>query len=210
MPLQRFLVLRGLPASGKSTWAKNNAGANTAIISKDDIRPTVLKGRKWQPKLEGEVIKIETELIVRALDSGLSVISDNTNLNPAHVSRYTQLAEKFNIQVEIVDFTDIPPEECIKRDIHRGEKAVGADVIWRNYWKWIAPKEKVYKTIPNLPLCVIFDIDGTLALFGDNNPYDRDFSQDKLNERVAWLYWMFEEREMTPIIFSGRKEKFHL
>lgn len=48
---------------------------------------------------------------------------------------------------------------------------------------------------------VICDIDGTLALFGDKNPYQRDFENDKLNTPVAELVKTWP----GPILYvSGR------
>lgn len=71
--------------------------------------------------------------------------------------------------------------------------------------------EKIDK---NLPSAIICDIDGTLALFGDADPYDRDFLQDKVNQPVKEiLYKMRRQDERTIrapfiILVSGRSSKF--
>src|ERR1700712_2773281 len=52
---------------------------------------------------------------------------------------------------------------------------------------------------------VICDIDGTLALFGDAHPYNRDYSKDRLNEPVAKVL-TYLPHTVTPIFVSGRNE----
>ncbi len=37
----------------------------------------------------------------------------------------------------------------------------------------------------NLPDCYIVDIDGSLALFGTENPYNRDYSKDVVNKALV-------------------------
>lgn len=59
----------------------------------------------------------------------------------------------------------------------------------------------------NLPNAILCDIDGTLALFGDENPYSRDFMKDIINEPVLNLLHLLK-RNHQIIIFSGRTDKF--
>lgn len=205
--MKYFYCLRGLPASGKSSWARDFAAANDNIlvISKDDIRRQVVGDGKWKPKLEGEVIKIENVLIDTGMMLGKTIVSDNTNYNPKHIARYQEYCKKYDYQFELMDF-NTPPEECIKRDLRRGEKAVGADVIWEMYWKWVAPAQKSYEHQNGLPAIVIFDIDGTLADLDGRNPYDRDFINDPVIEPVAYMWHKIDCQYKA--IFSGRDGKF--
>lgn len=58
---------------------------------------------------------------------------------------------------------------------------------------------------------VIVDMDGTLALFGKESPYDRDMSKDKLNYPVAMIVWMLNYTDLADVrilIVSGRKNKY--
>src|ERR1022692_934612 len=57
------------------------------------------------------------------------VIIDNTHFNPIHEWRYRDLAKEYGHKFEIVRFTDVPLEECIRRDQKR-RNSVGGDVIW--------------------------------------------------------------------------------
>lgn len=62
--------------------------------------------------------------------------------------------------------------------------------------------------------CIICDLDGTLCLFGDKNPYDRDFENDVENEAVYDLLQRIDACNFegvgywTDIVFlSGRMKK---
>lgn len=132
--MKALYFLRGLPASGKTTWAKkklavmNKDGKRRAVrVNKDEIRVRlVAKGSAS----EGKVIKRETELVTKAMKSGLDVIIDNTHFNPIHEWQYRDLAEEYGYRFQIVSFTDVSINECIRRDQKR-RKWVGQDVIVR-------------------------------------------------------------------------------
>ncbi len=53
---------------------------------------------------------------------------------------------------------------------------------------------------------VIFDIDGTLALFNDKDPYDRDFTKDEVSIPVRHVLKMYKSDMRDIIIVSGRKD----
>ena len=132
--MKTLYFLRGLPASGKTTWAKkklaalNLGGKRRAVrTNKDEIRARLsAKGISGESK----VIRRETELVTKALQAGLDVIIDNTHFNPIHEWRYRDLAKEYGHKFEIVSFTDVPLEECLRRDQKR-RNYVGETVIWR-------------------------------------------------------------------------------
>lgn len=52
---------------------------------------------------------------------------------------------------------------------------------------------------------VIFDIDGTLAILGDRSPYDwSSVFNDRINESVRELLYVFLDSDYKILIFSGR------
>lgn len=179
----KIIMLKGLPASGKSTWARNyqSESGNYLVISKDEIRK-MFGG--YTPKREKDVLRVRNELIKLGIKLKKNVIVDDTNLNPKHERYIRQLARDLKCKFELNDsFMSVSPEECIKRDLHRGEKAVGASVIWEMYYKWVAtdPMVKVDEEFEK-PRCVICDIDGTLA----HNVSGRSFYElDRVKEDVA-------------------------
>jgi hypothetical protein len=75
------------------------------------------------------------------------------------------------------------------------------------YRDFLAPKVPFPPAPPDpaLPPAIICDLDGTLCLFGDANPYDRDFTKDVANRVVVDLLERFETTH-TILLLSGRKE----
>ena len=81
--MQKVTILQGLPASGKSTYAKKLVNANpenTIIVNRDSIREGL--GKYWVPSRECLVTQIEQFMIKEALLKRYNVIIDATNLNP--------------------------------------------------------------------------------------------------------------------------------
>lgn len=114
----KLIITRGLPASGKSTWAANHVLAEQAdrIVCMDDIR-TFLNAEF--PHDEKLVQKIRNLMIQDFLRRNLTVISSDTNLNPSTVSGLIELAELQEASVEFKDFTDVPLATCLERNAER-------------------------------------------------------------------------------------------
>lgn len=198
-------MLRGLPASGKSTFAlelvKN--GNNWCRVNKDDIR------LEYPQFSEKEVISFEDEQIIRALEDGMNVVVDDTNFNPFHEKRLRDIADKYlnSSEFEIKDF-NTPLDECIKRDSLR-DKSVGEKVIMDMHMKYIEPYLQAQKTIkhnPDLPDAYIFDIDGTLAKrVTDRGFYDwKRVGEDIVNEDVRNVLVSLVRDGKNIIVVSGR------
>lgn len=130
MPILK--MLKGLPASGKSTWAK----AQDAVrVNKDDIR-AAMENYDHSKGHEKQVIKFRDSLIKGALLRGDDVISDDTNLNPYHEEQLRRIAEEYDADFEVIEFnTDI--DTCIERDAARDEGHVGEGVIRGMFNKWL-------------------------------------------------------------------------
>lgn len=161
--MAKIIFLKGLPASGKSTWAKEKAKTGNYIhISKDDIRSTMFGG--YSKNKEKHVIRIRNELIRLGIKIGKNVIVDDTNLNPIHERTIRTIAKELGVAFEINDeFLKVSPEECIKRDLAR-PISVGESTIWSMYDQYVRPNP-IAKLDENWDKrrCIIFDIDGTLA-----------------------------------------------
>ncbi|MFN4151839.1 MAG: AAA family ATPase, partial [Candidatus Sericytochromatia bacterium] len=173
----RLYLTKGLPASGKSTWAREfveNSNGKVINVCKDDLRE-MLHADKHSSGRENFVIEIRDAITIKAFEDNKSVIWSDTNLNPIHEKRARELAEKYNMVVEIKDFTDVPLEECIRRDLKR-LKSVGEKVIRENYNKYLKKiDEKISQNQTqnkDLPKAIICDLDGTLAKLNGRNPYD--------------------------------------
>ena len=173
--MQKIIMLKGLPASGITTWAKEkiNENSNYIRINKDDIRESITG--KWTPKKEKIVISIRNSLIKTGISLGKNVIIDDTNLNPKHEQSLKTLAQELGVEFEVNDsFLKVPVEECVERDIKR-DKSVGYKVIYKMYYDYLYqdPSKKIVNSSNKKRRCVICDIDGTLAHnYGGRNIYD--------------------------------------
>lgn len=199
----KLLLLRGLPASGKTTFAKElvrNDG-NWIRVNKDDLR-NMLNGEKWSGKHERRIVQLERQLVEEVLKDGKNVVIDDTNFNLAHERRYREIAKRYNADFEIKEF-DTPLEECIKRDNAR-PNGVGETVIRRMYNQHLKPAPAKYTPDPMLQPAIVCDIDGTLAHMHDRSPYDwSEVGNDKVDIPIAWLTSILF-RSVSVILVSGR------
>ena len=119
--MNKFIICRGLPASGKSTWAKQwvlEDPEHRVRINQDDIR--LMLGKYWVPSREKLVQEIQFDAIVEALCRKFDVVIDNTNLNKKVLEKFDRLIKTFeDYEIEYKDFFDIPLSVCIERDRSR-------------------------------------------------------------------------------------------
>lgn len=153
--MSKMIIMQGLPASGKSTKAKEivETGGNFVRINKDLLR-TMLHFGKWSGKNE-ELTRHAARLLAEGfLLKGVNVIIDDTNLNPGTLQSWKDLAQMHDVKVEVLTMST-SMEECIKRDSGR-EDRVGRDVIVN-----MALQNGLYLT-PKKGF-VLCDLDGTLC-----------------------------------------------
>ena len=141
--MKKLYFLRGLPASGKTTWAKkklatlNRDGVRRAVLTnKDAIRKRL---RAKGVNSETRVIRRETELVTKAMKAGLQVVIDNTHFHPPHELRYRQLADEYGYKFEIKSFTHVSVEACVRRDLKR-RNSVGEWVIRDMHSKYLSQR----------------------------------------------------------------------
>jgi predicted kinase len=127
--MSSLVVTRGLPASGKTAWARGWAGEHErrARVNRDDMR-FMLFGRYW-PVPEDEVTVAQRAAVRALLEAGLSVVVDDTCLRAQDMEAWRELAASAGAGLVVNDsFLGVPVEECIRRDRAR-ERTVGAAVI---------------------------------------------------------------------------------
>ena len=205
---RKVILTKGLPASGKTTYATEQVNASNGkikIVSKDKLR-AMLDCGLWSKKNEKYIIHVRDLLITDAVRYGFDVIVDDTNLAPIHEERVRAMVGK-DADVKIKDFMHVPLRECIARDLKRDNGHVGEAVIRKMHGQYLRSVPPVLQQHSDRPDAIICDLDGTLALFGNANPFDRNFLADELNPAVAAIL-----RNRPPveelIIVSGRNNKF--
>jgi len=227
--MAKLFITRGLPASGKSTWARKQlAGRELGEIvrlNRDDLRRMGLNPESRRPvhHAEQRISAMRDASLSALLTAGCDVIVDDTNLQAKYVRQLMLLAGQAGAEVEFVDFTEVPLKECIRRDAEReGVAQVGEQIIREMHGRFIAPLNGKPLPIPHLadPIrpepyvapedadwCVLVDVDGTLALMGDRSPYDESsVGNDEPNRDVVYVLRALIETGLDVVFMSGRTE----
>ena len=150
----KLIMMKGLPASGKSTKAKEIVEQGGWVrLNRDSLRPMLHFG-KWSGRNEGLTVDAEIALATHFLKNNTNVVVDDCNLGQSHRYRWSNVARECGAKFEVVSI-DIPVSTCRFRDTER-ENKVGVDVITNmalQYGMHPDP-EKGY---------VLCDLDGTLC-----------------------------------------------
>lgn len=202
-------MTKGLIASGKTTWAKEQvkkSNGKIKRINKDDLRQMLHNSEYpiWKEDKDRFILDARDALIKQSILSGFSIIVDDTNFNPFHEKRLKVLAIELNADFEINDsFLNVPLSVCIERDFKR-EKPVGNKVISEMYNKYVKGREYIQKD-ESLPKAIICDIDGTLALSTGRNIFDwSKVHTDEVNHMVARVINLFKKEGYKILITTGR------
>lgn len=211
--MAKMTIMQGLPASGKSTLAKELlAKGGTVRINKDLLR-TMLHFDKFTGINEGLTQDASKVLAETFLTRGVNVIIDDTNLNPKTVQGWKELAKSTKSKIEYQDLKT-SMEECLVRDASR-EVKVGSHVI--------VGMALTYGRYPNLNNPVVLcDLDGTLCnikhrlhhVKGDKKKdWDSFFAgiaQDTLNTDVHLMLNDYRAKGRKIFFISARPEKFRM
>ena len=132
--MNKLIICRGIPASGKTFWAKQwvlEDPEHRVRINQDDIR--LMLGKYWVPSREKLVQHIQEEALIEALERGYDIVIDNTNLNKKVLDFYRALViDHGNHAIEYKDFFDTPLSVCIERDKNRDVQV--SEKIIRNFY----------------------------------------------------------------------------
>lgn len=154
--MSKLLMLSGLPASGKSTFAKElveKSGGGWVRVNKDLLR-TMLHADKFTYSNEKQTAKIEHVIASHFLMTGFNVIVDDTNLGERHEKEWKATASVSGAQFSKRRFKT-SFEECLKRNKERG-LTVPQSAIHR-----MAVQNKMIEG--HWKPIIICDLDGTIA-----------------------------------------------
>lgn len=224
--MAKLIMLMGIPASGKSTWAQDYVSKNpdTVIVEKDQIRLELARGGwTWTPDGEkADVIPERDKQIEEALRAGLSVVSADTNLQREHRTQLQKLARRYSAEF-VVERLDVPLSDCLERNTARTQGRVPDKAVKDMYYKYVVndpdhwPKSapSVFKPVPvtkrdDLAKALICDLDGTLAHNnGHRSFYDASTAdKDELVPHIRRLIRAYHDHLVFQIIYmSGREER---
>lgn len=213
--MSTVILTVGIPASGKSTWARGySAETETPIVCRDDIR--IMQGLNHGDD-EDLVTVVEHALIEGLIAEGRDCIVADTNVNKTFRNRLIKFCHQRGADVEIVVFS-VPLDVAILRDNARKER-VGPEVIKRMH-DALSGQEVKSEFLPVqtyadyehrtgdkfLPDAVVFDVDGTLARHHNRSPYDYTKVSDDLPIKdVCEIASVLAER-YNFIVVSGRDD----
>jgi tRNA uridine 5-carbamoylmethylation protein Kti12 len=147
--MNKIIVCRGLPGSGKTTWAKNfvktSSYYKTVRVNRDDIRRML--SIDYHDFSEIFVKEVEKNIIVTALNSGYLIIVDDTNIYAHSAELIVDACNECNAEqvwVEIKNFFDVPLEVCLARNKQRNKiERVPQEVI-RKFAKYYEEHGQLY------------------------------------------------------------------
>lgn len=158
-----LIITRGLPASGKSTWAKTHVISDGwKRVNKDDLR-AMMDCSVYSKSNEKLVLATRDFIIKEALKRGRTVVCDDTNLSPRMMQQFEDIVYEHNsiygitddqkVRLVIIDtFLNEDIETCIERDAQRtGTANVGKGVILRmaeDFYQWYGEELPGYRS-PN-------------------------------------------------------------
>lgn len=138
-------ILKGLPASGKSTWAKTHVDEHTVIVSADGIRLMLAGGlTDWHTRMNTlddetrtrmERLAVDTaHAIARAaLRMGLDVIADMQNMDNRSLEAWRTVARDAGANVRVETMPDLPLDVLLERNRLRGDAMVDEAYLRRAY-----------------------------------------------------------------------------
>jgi len=210
MKKQKIILTRGLPASGKSTWAKEfvkNSNGKAKRVNKDDLREMIDSG-VWSKPNEQMILDVRDTMIKIWILEGIeTIIVDDTNFEEKHFERIKNIAERCNPTptVEYKDFLDVSLDVCLERDSLRA-KPVGEKVIKDMHQRYILPTIKEVPAVNKKGNTIIVDLDGTYAHRCDRQWFDYSkVDQDDLDITVDGIVRAYAKMDYIILIVSGRE-----
>lgn len=116
--MQQLIVMRGIPKSGKTTYAKRIFPA--AYYCSSDLIHMVGEKYEFKPELltKGHTVCLSDAL--NSMQDGLpQIVVDNTNIHAWEIAPYIALANLFGYDHKII-WVKTPIEVCLKRDNSHG------------------------------------------------------------------------------------------
>lgn len=204
--MKKLFLLRGLPASGKSTWIKR-MNLEPYVLSSDKLREMyagleyTLDGN-YRISISRDKTVWETlfKMLECRMDRGLTTIIDATHTKESSINKYIPLAEKYGYKIFVIDFTNVSLDECLTRNKERGYKQIPEEVIIKanerikcskipDKIKKLSPSEaidEIYEKIISIPdhisrIMFIGDVHGCLNTL-------KPVIENKINDNTLFVF----------------------
>lgn len=142
-----LLLFRAAAGAGKTTYIKEH-NLEPYTLSADDLRMRVQSPILYpdgstgiSQKNDKEVWKILFNLLEKRMTKGEFTVVDATNSKTSEMNRYKELADKYRYRIYIIDMTDLPIEECKRRNkLRDAHKVVPDAAIDKMYARFATQK----------------------------------------------------------------------
>lgn len=128
--MRMLMLLRGLPASGKSQFIRDNH-LEDYTVSLDNFRLLLASnelrtnGRfTVNQAVNRTMFERLYDIIEERFKIGAFTVIDACNIKISDMQNYIKLAKRYRYRVYCVDFTNVDKDECIRRDALREESRV--------------------------------------------------------------------------------------
>lgn len=218
----KLLILQGVPASGKTTFARSLDPTVWVRVNKDDIRRMFggyMVGAMFDDEKkhrlgdrEQFVVDMERLIVERVLYEYKNVVVDDTNLNTVTIDMWKEVAAKFDVEIEFKRFK-VSLAEALERNKNR-EHPINEKWIYtffhryepEEYMQYYTDNRNIVPYDESLDDVVLCDIDGTVALRRGRNPYDYEsVGDDAFDPRMKRLLNRFVGNGVRLIFISGRE-----
>ena len=206
--MKRVILTKGLPASGKTTWAKTlvrKKKGSWVRVCVHDLREMCFGG--WRSRdAEKILVRMRDRLVLQALENNQHVVIDAMNLADESLHYFKELVGEL-ATVEIENrFLTVSLNECIRRDLER-PNSVGEKTIRSLHQEYLKASFEPPVYIEGRPECIIVDMDGTLALLNGRSPYEtQKCDTDLPNEPVVETVKKWQ-KAVDIVICSGRMDE---
>lgn len=173
-----FMMMVGLPYSGKSCYAeKLKEEFNAVVHSSDAIREEIL-GDVQDQNNNGKVFDVLHRRVIEDLSNGRNVIYDATNINYKRRMDTIQRLSKVPCE-KVCEFMATPFADCVERSKHR-DRVVPYEVLERMYKSIWIPQyyegwDKIHVIYPDgfktLDAKELFWGENGLAWLDQDNPH---------------------------------------
>ena len=211
--MRNLFILRGCPASGKSTWISKNNLTNWTISS-DNVRllfQSPIVDINGKPSIsqanDKRVWNFIYQNIEEKMQRGETIFVDATHYNNKSLTKYKDLIKKYKYRAYIVDFMsdDLTLDELYERNNDRERlRQVPNEVIERMYntlksneapsssFKVITPDKVIDMLYEHKYLIYDFDIYNKIYIIGDIHgcyqPLEDFFNENPYNEKNYYIF----------------------
>jgi len=141
-----FIVVSGLPGTGKSYFSNKLAGRlSLVVLESDALRKTLFPSLSYSLAENSRLFRAIHLLTERLLKRGISVILDATNLSERHRERLYSIAGRLNIKLILVR-VEAPPEvvqERLKTRQEGVDPGNKSDAGWEVYQRMKPTVERI-------------------------------------------------------------------